>query len=254
MTQQQGIRRPRFDLPSLFRQYILLPFQQAQRAFPWFGVVMSVLFAALFINILSQTLFEWGGLTFAWGILLSAGVLILVFVLVYHWNANRQPGSQSYSPIDIPNPAQHRGLIALFANEQTLGEAVRYHTPVLTNCWLVVTPQLTARAEIMHDHLEAQGIHVDIRPLSMLYDTKGCYEIVRNVFEHETIACGLRKQDIIADITSGTKPMTMGMVLACLEQGADIEHVPTEYDAEGKPRGPQPPIQIDVPGRSAEGA
>ena len=40
---------------------------------------------------------------------------------------------------------------------------------------------------------------------------------------------------VIADITGGTKPLTAGMVLAALTVGGALEYVESERDAEGRP-------------------
>jgi len=52
----------------------------------------------------------------------------------------------------------------------------------------------------------------------------------------------------VADITGGTKPMTVGLLLACLKSDVAIQHVPATYDATGKPVGSLPPIVIKLNG------
>lgn len=69
---------------------------------------------------------------------------------------------------------------------------------------------------------------------------------MENIYEQEGPRLGLRAEEIISDITGGTRPMAMGMIVACLDGGYAIEHVPTEYTATGKPKGPLPPIEISV--------
>jgi len=88
---------------------------------------------------------------------------------------------------------------------------------------------------------------VDIVHITNEYDTRGCYELVRSIYHREAARLGLLPSDVIADITGGTKPMTMGMILACVEGEYPIEHIPTEYDpVTSEPKGPLPPIQISI--------
>ena len=76
---------------------------------------------------------------------------------------------------------------------------------------------------------------------------------MRGIYRQEATRLGLAPDDVIADITGGTKPMTMGMIVACLEGGHPIEHVPTAFNAAGQPTGPLPPIQIVVQHAGKEG-
>jgi hypothetical protein len=73
---------------------------------------------------------------------------------------------------------------------------------------------------------------------------------VRDVYQREASRLGISPKQVIADITGGTKPMTMGMIVACLEGDYPIEHVPTAFNAAGQPTGPLPPIQIRVQRRA----
>jgi hypothetical protein len=88
-------------------------------------------------------------------------------------------------------------------------------------------------------------IRFSLHALPDLYNTQGCYQVVRKIFRQEAPDLMIPSQQVIADITGGTKPMTMGMIVACLEGDYPIEHVPTVYEG-GKPKGPLPPIQISV--------
>ena len=58
---------------------------------------------------------------------------------------------------------------------------------------------------------------------------------MHTIFEREAAEEGMKPGDVIADITSGTKPLTAGMVLAALIDGRALEYVETERDEHGKP-------------------
>ena len=69
---------------------------------------------------------------------------------------------------------------------------------------------------------------------------------VLDIYQREASRQGISSKQVIADITGGTKPMTMGMIIACLQGDYSIQHVPTAHNATGQPTGPLPPIQIRV--------
>ncbi len=72
----------------------------------------------------------------------------------------------------------------------------------------------------------------------------GRLKLVRSVFEQFAPRVGLAPSDIIADMTGGTKSMTAGMVLACSDFNAVLEHVPTRFSGAGQPMLPLDPIEV----------
>ncbi len=150
-------------------------------------------------------------------------------------------------PSNLPHPDKHRGLIFLFSREETLRAAIQCHQPVLEHCWLLVTPQMQERAAQFASAFT--GLDVTLCAIGDHYDANACYRTVRDVYRRKALRVGIPPEQVIADITGGTKPMTMGVVVACMEGGYPIEHVPTAFDAAGQASGPLPPIQIVIRGR-----
>ncbi len=168
--------------------------------------------------------------------------------MVTYDRAEHRRRSQGLGPIDLPHPEKHVGLIFLFSREDTLREALTYHAPVLTHTWLLVTPELQLKAAEAVQHYPT--VTFAIRPLPNLFDTQACYRAVLEIYQNDVLNQRIDAKKVISDITGGTKPMTMGMILACVQGGYPIEHVPTRYDSDGKPIGPLPPIQISLQGSS----
>lgn len=168
----------------------------------------------------------------------------MAFVYIYSVSEARRRRRGLGSIADRPNPNKHRGLIFLFSREDTLREAIRYHQPALEHCWLLVTPEMQDPASQAISHFP--DLRFTLHPLSDRYDSQACYRIVHDIYRHEAPRLGIPPEHVISDITGGTKPMTVGMLLACLEGDYPIEHVPTAFDASGRPTGPLPPIQITV--------
>lgn len=222
------------------------PFQETLFEVSWFGPVVSAVLVAMMVELILEALFTWGGLVLG---AVGVGLLLIgtvTFVFFYHRSRQRMRASIS-KIADLPSPRKHQGLIFIFSYEQTLREAVKYHLPEY--CWLLVTPKMQqpAAQSIAAINADCPEIQFDTVPIPNLYDTQACYQAVRKVYQQEADLNNLEPKDIISDITGGTKPMTMGMILACLEGDYPIEHVPTEFDpVTGRPRGPLPPIQISV--------
>jgi hypothetical protein len=226
---------------KFFREKVQTPFQRTLADVPWFGPTLSAVLVATLINVLTDTLSTWGGPSFGWAFIVV--LVILTFLVVYLYNRRYAYWRRNLGPIaEIAPPHKHEGLIFLFTQKETAREAIRHHLPVLKHVWLIVTPEKQAEAgEIVIDFPE---LSFSILPISNLYDTQSCYNVVRHIYERGTQDVKISPKNTIADITGGTKPMTMGMIVACIEGGFPIEHVPTKYDPANKPLGPLPPIEI----------
>jgi hypothetical protein len=221
----------------------LLPFQRTLADVPWFGPTLSAVLLAALINVLTDTLSTLGGPLPGWLFILLLMVVAAGFVLAYnrryhHWR-------RSIGPIaDIASPRRFEGLIFMFSRTDTLLEAIKHHQPELKHCWLIVTPEMqTAAGAAIAD---ISTVRFSIVPITNLYNTQACYEVVRHIYQSGTQDVGIQPQNVVSDITGGTKPMTMGMIVACLEGNFPIEHVPTRYDQMNRPFGPLPPIEIRV--------
>jgi hypothetical protein len=239
-------------MKTLWSKYVWEPFLRTLTEVPWFGPVVSAVLVAMLINIFTEALITWGGLGLSWGAFAILALATVAFVYAYTVSEARRRG-RGLGPIaPLPNPPRQRGLIFLFSREETLREAIQYHQPVLGHCWLLVTPEVRERATSVMSHFS--DLSFTIHPLDDRYDSQACYQTVRDIYQQETRRLGVSPEQVIADITGGTKPMTMGMIVACLEGDYPIEHVPTAFDAAGHPTGPLPPIQITVQRRGGKAA
>jgi len=211
---------------------------------------MGGVMVAIILNLISETLAE------LWGV---KGVIIAVFsfvalalLIVYpYYMLSQRKRLEPTKIISKGNPPKRKGLIALVSREPTLLEAIRYHEDELKCCWLIVTQEVKDRGVVENVRKQAPEIHFEERGLQDEYDARECYAIVRGIYQDDVARFGLKPKDVIADITGGTKPMTMGMVLACIEGEYPVEHVPAVYDEELKAQKPLEPIEIsyDIPQR-----
>lgn len=231
-------------MKTLWSKYVREPFLRALTEVPWFGPVVSAVLVALLVNLLTEALTTWGGLWLGWGAVAVLALATVAFAHTYAVSESRRRG-QGLGPLAaFPHPERYRGLIFLFSREDTLREAIQYHQPTLEHCWLLVTPEMRDRAASVVSHFP--NLSFTLHPLGDRYDSQACYQTVLDIYRREAPRQGISPKQVIADITGGTKPMTMGMIVACLEGDYPIEHVPTAFNAAGEPTGPLTPIQIRV--------
>jgi hypothetical protein len=106
------------------------------------------------------------------------------------------------------------------------------------HCWLVmqdIEPVRETYAQLSQRLLE-QGLSTQLHPVYIQeLEVQAAYRAVRSVFEREAAEMDLRSDQVIADITGGTKPLTAGMVLAALTSGGALEYVESQRDGEGRP-------------------
>jgi hypothetical protein len=133
-----------------------------------------------------------------------------------------------------------RGLIWLFGpNYAHLLNALAHHQAGGggEHCWLIMqdTPVIQdafqrCTAALVEVELTTRVYPVYIRDL----DAQAAYRAVRTIVRRELAEVDLAPEDVIADITSGTKPLTAGMVLAALTGGVALEYVQSQRDAQGR--------------------
>jgi hypothetical protein len=226
-----------------FFKNIVNPFRRTFIEVPWFGPAVSTVLVAALINVLTTTLTSTEDTTPGWLFVLFLFVIALVFVFANAMNHRRWV--RNLGPVnDIPRPGKYEGLVFLFNREETLRAAIDHHREALKRCWLIVTPEMQAKLGSVMTHFPE--VQFSVQPISNLYSTQECYETVRRIYKEEAPQAGIQFENVISDITGGTKPMTMGMIIACLEGGYPVEHIPTKFDSSGSPTIPLPPIEIRV--------
>ena len=227
---------------------LLSPFLRAVQEIPWFGPVISGVIVALLVNTLSTTLTELFGLWGAWIVMIVIGVLLVVFVASYQTGVTQR---RKMIPPEIPAPKKYRGLIFIFSgSEPVLRAAIDYHRPILERCWLITTPEMNDKAKDAEAKFTVPGLSVDIWPVlsGASYNIRGCYEAVCTIHGQAGVPNDqmIPSDQIIADMTGGTKPMSAGMILACYDHGYRLQHVAAQFDKSGKDPAPARPIEIQL--------
>lgn len=126
------------------------------------------------------------------------------------------------------------GLVVLVSSgpDPPAAGAIAYHCEdnTLTHCWLVTGPgegnfSSEKNAESLKALWEPKGVHVETIELRNAFDAEEAFLKTQVVYEVAQTVHGLTVEDLIADFTGGTKPMTMGLVLATVERGIDLQYM-----------------------------
>lgn len=141
------------------------------------------------------------------------------------------------------------------SNFQPTIVAIQSHASRLEHCWLLATRGSNSPGSLPYARLLAEYLHQrkglncsfyygeeysitlddDAIVLSKTYDQ------VRRVFA-EAFRMGIASSEMVADIVTGFRSMTLGMILSCLDKDQDIEFVGTHYNELGNPGGDLFPI------------
>jgi len=168
-----------------------------------------------------------------WLILAGAGAMLAFLVYgAYAAGAIRERAmADSYDVIDKPKPQQYRGLIAFVSLTQRahLEKALNYHGEKLERIWLIATPDAEDLAQELKGESVAIGKAITVVPLDDQWELLRTKATVEHIYQ--TQLGGLAEEEVIADFTGGTKPMTVGMIFACLSPRRHLEYVPAGYES-----------------------
>lgn len=157
----------------------------------------------------------------------------------------RLTATSPYVIIDRPKPNKCRGLIAFVSGREPehLRKALKYHSPELQRAWLIATKETKSQArEIQHEY-ESDKLSIRIVDLDDQWDLPKAKAVVEKIYGDGLIG-GLKEEDIIADFTGGTKPMSAGMIFACMNPSRKLQYVPADYSG-STPR-PLDPIEYGL--------
>jgi len=162
--------------------------------------------------------------TSVWMLLLW--MVSIVVLLVGIWAVSR-PQDLVLVPKD-QRPDQYPGLIVLVGTgrpgedplTQSAGVAISHHQSALKTCWLIASAGERGSLPVAQDLQRAydgENFETRIRTMADAFDVQESYDLVERIYSEEVPEAGLREEQVIADFTGGTKPMSAGMILACGE-------------------------------------
>jgi hypothetical protein len=83
-------------------------------------------------------------------------------------------------------------------------------------CWLVASHDSIKFARELREEYQAQGIvipePIEVKP----FDPRDAYTAIARIYKTDVPNARLSEDEVIADFTGATKPMSLGMAMACL--------------------------------------
>jgi hypothetical protein len=97
-------------------------------------------------------------------------------------------------------------------------------------CWLIASAgeqgSLPEALRIQKELCDRYGVKAIIREVGdAFYSIQESYDLVRTIYEEEVPAQGLTPDQVIADFTGATKPMSGGLLLACTQLGVPMQYM-----------------------------
>jgi CRISPR-associated protein (Cas_Cas02710) len=171
-----------------------------------------------------------------------------IWVVAFSLNAPSRSPSVEWGA-SLQRPQGKKGLILLATKSNTEGAqfAIRYHLleqNTLETVWIIPSDSSTElefgegtysnalKVQIMSKQLAqdiGKPLQVYIRRSVSPADSQDTFDEVNSIFRRS----GYKPWEIIADFTGGTKPMSVGMIMACLKSDRELEYAPYNKQSHG---------------------
>jgi hypothetical protein len=162
-------------------------------------------------------------------------VLAIIYPLLRRWRQERVLVQER------ERPSRCTGLIVLVSPSiqaaEAVAVAVAYHRPMLKHLWLIGT---TGSSDEADKHMDRYGkgmglaVYWDKDYLVNPDSIEDTYHTVKRILAQEAPRYGVAPDAIIADLTGGQKPMSVGMALACMEYGCALQYVKSRRTPTGQ--------------------
>lgn len=165
------------------------------------------------------------------GLVLSLALSAIAFF--FAWRGNQHQLRWSSGNLS----ERYEGIITLLSTPDTIKTLLEHHRGKLRHIWIITNfkeapysnffsndlPKLINNANTRVEH---HPIHFDDDHRS---NTQETYESVKRAVSEALNQYGLSNNQIVVDITSGTKEMAVGMIMACIENNWNMSYVRSEY-------------------------
>lgn len=206
-----------------------------------FPFIIGAIFLSVVGNSVTQILFKLFGdsVNAAFCILLGAILIFLIMLWLIKKRLEKMRSPQV--SLDKQQPIKYRGLILLVSRLEPCKTAIAYHTPVLERCWLICSETTVDMAKELKQEFSQRKISGPIieigEPIIVndVYDPIEFAQKVKGIYRN--LPDGWNGEDIIADFTGMTALGSVGMALACLSSGHQLQYTPAELKDDGKPTG-----------------
>lgn len=172
-------------------------------------------------------------------VLLGVGLIFATFATRQRSATNPDQDDDDFAPYPILilflSPGENKSHI------HAIDRHVRH--AVLRECHLIyTTDQSRENGEAVRTEYLERIETINLLPLHDATNVRAAFETVRGVIDHAGVD-GATREEIIVDITGGTKMMTAGAVLACADRGVAIQYIEGGYDPRGTLTNQRPAIR-----------
>lgn len=169
-------------------------------------------------------------------------VAALIFVVLSRWFRQLLRAIRRRDPLtpDVPDeeraPPQPALVLLVGLGPISRGPewpVIRWHLQgaALRHCWLIVSPEGVPFAEELRYQLSEHDVRAEIVRVASANQAAAVYQATRESLGAARARYG---EQVAVDITGGTKPMSAGAVLACLELGGVLEYLVTVRQPAGE--------------------
>ena len=183
---------------------------------------------------------QWGFGGPVGSLLIFLGVLAVIILAYAAWD--RRLFRHQKPRIVGKQPQPRRGLIMLISNEVTAQAAIEHHHEKLEYVWFIVTMRTQGLPAKLWRPLIGV-VHSDQLVLDPWRPAETANAVSRAILHARGL--GLSMDEIICDVTGGTKAMTYGAILACQKEGVALEMTPAEYNVQLKAQEPMGVILLE---------
>lgn len=177
-------------------------------------------------------------------------VPFLLVLVIGLWQRGHQSSKRRFVSSGLQKPEGKKGLILLVSRVESAMFSIQYHfveQKTLERVWLLpsntsntgefgtgtlaIAQEIQRQCEVL---AQDQGVPLQVEIFDQGVspgDSQDTFDLVNRVFRRS----GYETSELIADFTGGTKPMSVGMIMACLPAERELEYVSL---AAGRSRGP----------------
>ncbi|OAN43897.1 hypothetical protein A6A03_17565 [Chloroflexus islandicus] len=194
-----------------------------------FAILGNALYDLL-VELLQDVLGGENALLYAVITVFSAALLVAITLILWLWfNLRRRQRNRLADAVKLDRA--YPGLIVFVSARQGGAEpaAIAPHLKAgkLRRLWLIATNEAEKKAAQLRDQVRQEAndaVQITIVPLDSAFDIPAAYRAVVQAFDQ----AGDLIDQVIVDITGGTKHMSAGAVLACREYGVPMQYVLAE--------------------------
>ena len=210
---------------------------------PWLFLVFSVLISlpgAFLADVLKE-------FNVPPAIVLTGSILVILALAWAIWKVTVLRSSRVRASIGASEPiSPRRGLIVMVSrrpvDSNPAAVAINHHLPVLQHLWLLCTEESDEVAHQMKVIYGPKLRSIEVLVIRDATDPREVFDQAEHAYRRAAQR-GLAREDVVADVTGGNVPMSLGLAFAGIRGAHDIEYLkPLGLD----PGGPSDPQLLNV--------